>query len=200
MGPPGAGKSPVGDALERRTGWIHFDLGARLRAIAGGEDDHGLTGRERAFVRDVLDADALFPDERFPLVRKIVQTFLCRRRSAPGVVLNGLPRTVGQAERLRELLDIRRVVRLDCPADIAAVRVTRRRGGATEDHADRADDEPDRFRQRLEIYERETPALLEHFRDRGVEVVTIPVEGDAERLAAVIAGKAGDSKSGDRNR
>ncbi len=189
VGPPGAGKSPLGDALERRTGWIHFDLGARLRAIAGGEDDHGLSDGEQAFVRDLLAADALFPDDQFPLVRQIVQTFLCRRPSATGVVLNGLPRTVGQAERLRELLDIRRVVVLECRPDLAAARVGQRRAGATDDHAGRPDDEPDRFRQRLEIYERETPPLIELYRTRGVGILTLAVgpDTDSERLAALIA-------------
>lgn len=191
MGPPGAGKSPIGDALERRTGWAHFDFGARLRDIASGEDDHGLTGRERDLVRVLLEAGALFPDEKFPVVRKIVSAFLDWRPEAPGVVLNGLPRTVRQAERLRELLDIRRVVVLECSPDLAAARVGQRRAGATEDHAGRPDDEPERFRQRLAIYARESPPLIEHCRARGVDILTLPMalETDPQQLADIIVGR-----------
>ena len=85
--------------------------------------------QEREYVRGLLDSGALFPDEQFPLVRKILTAFLRHHPAAAGVVLNGLPRTIAQAERIEAVLKVRQVVFLDCPPDVAAAHAHWRRGG-----------------------------------------------------------------------
>ena len=185
MGPPGAGKSPLGEALERRTGWVHFDFGAQLRRIASGANDHGLAPAERNFVRGLVEADALFPEDWFALAHRIAADFLDRNKAAPGFVLNGLPRRADQARGLVDLFAVTLVVVLDCPADVAASRVARRRAGGTLDHAGRQDDAPERLAHRCALYDRHAGELCAHYRSTGVAVLTLPVGEDstAENLA-----------------
>lgn len=186
IGPTGSGKSPLGDALERATGWAHFDFGARLRAIAAGEDDHGLDADAVAFVQSLLEEHALFPDDRFPIVAQILQHFLDQHADAPGVVLNGLPRHTGQATAIAPLLTVTRVVLLDCPPAVVAERILRRKQGLTSDHADRDDDTPEAIKKKVALFHDRTTALVAHYRNRGVEIVTCPVAADTceEELVA----------------
>ncbi len=186
IGPTGSGKSPLGDALERATGWAHFDFGARLRLIAAGRDDHGLDADAVAFVQSLLEEHALFPDDRFPIVAQILQHFLDHHADAPGVILNGLPRHTGQAAAIAPLLTVQRVVLLDCPPKVVAERILKRKQGLTSDHADRADDTPEAIKKKIVLFHDRTRPLVAHYREQGVEIVTCPIstETHEEELLA----------------
>ena len=186
MGPPGAGKSPLGEALERRTGWFHFDFGAQLRRIAAGASDPALASADRDFVRSLIEDDRLFPENRVALARDIAADFVRRNAAAPGFILNGLPRRADQARALDDLFTVLLVVVLDCPPAAAASRVARRRGGATRDHAGREDDAPERVARRRALYERHGAELRAHYESTGVAILTLPVAEDSsvERLDA----------------
>lgn len=118
LGPTGAGKTPLGDRLEDRgirgRRLLHFDFGATLRRIAALSSSaaSGYTTAELGIIRNSLATGALLEDEHFPLARKVLESFLARRRFKPGdaVVLNGFPRHAGQAMLLEPLLDVRLVV------------------------------------------------------------------------------------------
>jgi len=177
IGPTGSGKSPLGDLLERKGLWgspcRHFDFGRELRrAGAGVEEPSALEPQERQVVRDVLAAGALLEDEQFPLAEKILTAFLRRCRPGCMVVLNGLPRHVGQARAVEGLVAIRAVVRLSCSPEVVLRRIVTNAGG---DRAGRADDSPPAVAARLETFRRRTLPLVDHYRRAGVPVITVRV-------------------------
>jgi len=191
VGPTGSGKSPVGARLEQAGGFHHFDFGAELRAAARGE--RGLAPADVAYVQGVLEAQALLPDERFPIAEELLRRFLRRRGFEPSadvLVLNGLPRHVGQARALAATVRVEAVAVLECDAAAAHARVASRRRGEGPDHAGRPDDAPEAVARKLARYARETEPLVAHYAAQsGVRVLRIPVGAETaeEAIAAEIA-------------
>jgi len=185
VGPTGSGKSPVGMLLERGGGFRHFDFGAELRAAAEGR--RGLEAPDVAFVRRLLATHALLPDERFDVAARLLDAFLARARLDPAhevLVLNGLPRHVGQARAMASRVRIAWVVVLECEAGVAAARVARRRGGESLDHARREDDSADAVARKLALYARETAPLVAFYEaEPSVRVVRLRVEADHDEVA-----------------
>ena len=195
LGPTGAGKSPLGDALEARglrgRRCLHFDFGACLRRGASDDGAGGLlTPDERAFLRDVLRSGALLEDRDFPIARKILLDFLARRGAAAGdlLVLNGLPRHAGQAEALEPVVRVETVVHLACAPETVLERIRTDAGG---DRAGRTDDALDDVRRKLATYEARTAPLLRHYEMRGVRVVTVAVgsRDAAETIRSELEGR-----------
>ena len=187
VGQSGSGKSPLGDLLARRIGWAHFDFGARLRAIAAGFEVDGLTEEERAFVAELLSRHALFPDERFPTVARILRAFIERNPAAPGVILNGMPRHEGQARSVAEILRVTAVVFLECSAEAAAERIRKRAAGLGADHSGRPDDTAEAAALKLRIFEERTRPLVEYYTSLGAAVLRLKV--DASSGEETLAGR-----------
>jgi adenylate kinase len=178
-GPTGAGKTPLGEELERRgflgRPCLHFDFGANLRAAAGdGAGEHGLTSEEQAAVHASLATGALFEARDIPLIVKILSRFLESLRPGPGtlLVLNGLPRHRDQAEALAALVAVERVILLE--ADAAVIRERLRRDPGS-DRSGRIDDDEAAVARRLAIFRERTAPLLDFYRDRGVPITAIAV-------------------------
>lgn len=178
VGPTGSGKTPLGEELERRglggRCCRHFDFGAQLRAVVGGSPPPGLSARDIEFLRGVLDRGALLEDEHFPIAETILQAFLTAH-PADRVVLNGLPRHVGQSKDVDRLVDVEVVVELQCSAQVVLERIRTNAGG---DRADRIDDDLDAIRHKLAIFTDRTAPLIEHYRARGARIVSIPIAAD----------------------
>lgn len=175
IGPTGSGKSPLGNLLAQKSEWHHFDFGDHLRAIANG-DSHGLSDEESAYVKHLVDTHALFPQDKLFIVQRIMDHARATHAQAPGIILNGMPRTVEQADALE--MNVVGVVELICKPDVVAQRVSRRYAGKTSDHAGRSDDTPKAIRKKLEIYERSTRTLMDYYRAKSVPVIKIPVKVD----------------------
>ena len=179
LGPTGSGKTPLGQWLEAR-GWhdapcIHFDFGENLRRIvAEDRPDETITPADLDFLRGVLAAGALLEDEQFPIAERILRSFLARHcvDDRTWMVLNGLPRHVGQAQAIDALLAVRLVVRLDCTPETVACRLESNIGG---DRAGRSDDNLDRVRKKLDLFQRRTAPLVDHYRRQNVPIATIPI-------------------------
>jgi adenylate kinase len=181
VGPTGAGKSPLGDEMERRgfrgRPCLHFDFGANLRAAAGGHDAmYGLTGPETDAVRASLRAGTLFEDRDLPMIVKILTGFAESRglRAGNCLVLNGLPRHGRQAESLRSILDVEQVVSLEADPSVVLERMRLDPG---RDRSGRTDDSPAAIAGRLATFRERTMPLLDHYRRRGVPIVSIAVTG-----------------------
>ena len=182
VGPTGAGKTPLGGLLEAEGLWgrhcLHFDFGMSLRRSAAGEGPAGVVTREeRKFLAWVLQTGALLEDEQFPIARKVLLGFLAGRGADAQtlVVMNGLPRQVGQAEALGPILAMEAVVHLACAAEVVLERIRTNAGG---DRAGRCDDRIGDIRRRLEIFRHRTASLLDHYRARQVRILTIAVGVD----------------------
>lgn len=195
VGPPGSGKTPLGALLEREglagARCVHFDFGEELRALVAREaPGPPFTDGEIALVRGLLAAGALLEDEDFPVARKLLASFLARKRVGPDglVVLNGLPRHAGQAERVARLVRVERVALLDCPDAVALERLRTDAGG---DRARREDDARiELVRRRLAEYGRRTRPLVAHYRAAGARVLTLRVNAasTAEELRDALRG------------
>lgn len=184
LGPTGSGKTPLGDLWEQR-GWaehrcLHFDFGAQLRQVAERtEPDIVVSAADIQFVRRVLETNALLEDRDFPLAVRLLASFLnVRDADADTIVLmNGLPRHVGQARALAEFLEVRAVVLLECPAETVRQRIAGNAGG---DRAHRIDDQAEAVERKLSIYAERTAPLVDYYREVGAEIVSIAVTSTME--------------------
>ncbi len=175
LGPTGSGKTPLGRSLRARglsgRRVLHFDFGERLRRAAA---DPGaapaLSAAERGVVLRVLAEGALLEDGEFSIAEKILGDFLAEASPGEGalLVLNGLPRDTGQAERLADRIAIRAVVVLEATAATLLKRIRLDAGG---DRAGRDDDTSSGIRAKLEIFASRTLPLVAHYENRGAAVL-----------------------------
>jgi len=190
LGPTGSGKTPLGDALQREGLWgrrcHHFDFGEQLRKAADGAAGVDLVEADIALVRGVLDRRVLLENETFRIAERIWDGFLATHDVGADdlVVLNGLPRHVDQARDVDRLADITVVVRLACSADVVRRRIRLNAGG---DRAGRVDDDAAAVERKMLLYEERTLPLVEHYRDRGAEIRTIPIAMDTDPYAILRA-------------
>ena len=187
VGPSGSGKTPLGERLAAAGLWgrrcEHFDFGARLRAAAGGDNEAGLSDDQLAVVRGSLKTGELLTDKQFPIAERILRAFLDRQALGPEdlLILNGLPRHVGQAVAVEPIADVGTLVFLNCPPEVAVERIRTNAGG---DRDGRKDDNLVLVCARQKVFAAETTPLVEHYGQRGARVELLPVGPDtsAEEL------------------
>ena len=179
LGPTGSGKTPLGDMIEERglggKRCAHFDFGAQLRAIdAAGVPPPGLADADVAFIGKVLREAALLEDEHFHVACAILAAFVRDKGLAADdlIVLNGLPRHVGQANDLDALVRVQMVVVLECTAEVVEERIKLNAGG---DRAERTDDSLDEVAKKLATFHERTLPLIEHYRAQGARIEAIEV-------------------------
>jgi adenylate kinase len=159
LGAPGSGKGTQGVVLAEHFGVPHVSSGELLRA-------HTASGSELGRrVAGCIARGELVPDE---LVLAVVGDALTGAVQAGGYVLDGIPRTLAQAERAYELakpagLVADAVIYLEVPDEVARERLA---GRAETDRADDAD--PAVIERRLQIFHAETRPLLNFYRERGI--------------------------------
>jgi adenylate kinase family enzyme len=187
IGHSNAGKTPLGETIRKRAGtgtrrFHHLDFGEHLRRIAAGTVDAGLSADDSALVRSILDG-RLLDDRHFPVAAAIIDRFLERHRfdtTADLLVLNGIPRHHGQARDLADHgIDVVLLIYCAC-SPLAAL--SRKRlaeiGRGHEDRSHRHDHDNQTFQRKIRSFERDTRPLLDHYRARGVEQVTIDVTAE----------------------
>jgi len=181
LGPTASGKTPLGELLAERGLWgrrcLHFDFGSNLRDAAAGRKHNSLPEQDLEVIRWSIETGALLEDKHFPIAGRILSSFLTDVGAGGGdlIVLNGLPRHVGQAEGIEDVLHVTAVVCLQCTGDVVRERIRTNAGG---DRTERVDDDAPAVACKLEIFARRTAPLLDHYRARGVEVICIDVQTD----------------------
>lgn len=185
FGPTGTGKTPLGRILECRglqgRHWRHLDFGEELRQAARGLDSPALfTTDERSTLSRILQDHRLLRDDELWIAERILKAFTHGGRSSSGetkvgVVLNGLPRNIRQAELVEWWFEPCLIVELTADADTILERLRTNRGG---DRGDRTDDAPDAVRKKLDWYRRETEPLIARYRRAGCKAVPIPISPD----------------------
>jgi adenylate kinase family enzyme len=179
VGPTGAGKTPLGDAMaesgvgNRRC--LHFDFGANLRRIAAGSDvPDTFDDDDLHIVREVLTGGALLEDESFHIAEKILHAFMADMAIGDRdlLILNGLPRHVGQARDVDRLVHIGAILSLECTPDIVRARIHRNTGG---DRTDRLDDSLAEIQTKLKIFQERTCPLLQYYANKGVPIHRLTV-------------------------
>ena len=179
LGPTGVGKSPLGDRLASR-GFLgrkahHLDFGHALRSAASDEAPSSYLPEELHFIRGILEQGLLLEDEHFPLARKILANALGRFGfcSDDLVVLNGIPRHIGQAKDIESLFKVHALVVLDCPADAVYCRLRENAGG---DRDVRQDDGVELVQKKLALFHERTRPLIDHFERGRSKAYRIAVE------------------------
>ena len=206
LGLPGAGKGTQTHRLGEAFGLTRIATGDILRRIA--QESHALGQRVRA----ILEAGQLVDDAT---VFEVVQHYLdAARGQTPGVILDGFPRNVAQAELLDGYLqkwgERERcwAVYLDVPETVVQARLSARRicpkcervynlisrPSARGDRCEvchtpliqRKDDHPEVIRERLHVYYRQTEPLLAFYRDRE-RLVTVHADQSEDAVFTCIA-------------
>ena len=156
LGPTGSGKTPLGNLIEKKGLGSqichHFDFGENLRLIAKSEEpDKRLTPEEISFINAVLTSGALLENEHFYLARKILDLFIARNRIGINelIVLNGLPRHIGQAKEIDSILDITAVIHLAGTPEVIQARIRNNSGG---DRINRPDDDITLVQNKISIF------------------------------------------------
>jgi adenylate kinase len=178
VGPPAAGKGTQAGRIVERFGCVHVATGDILRSNADRGTQLGRTASE------YMDRGDLVPDE---VMIDMVLERLGEEDLAEGFVLDGFPRTVPQAEALdRRLAELGRpldaVVSLEIDEHELRDRLARRA-----EEQDRAEDEdPDAIHRRLELFNRETEPLLDHYAGTGL-LVRVDGGGEVDEVTERIA-------------
>ena len=195
LGAPGAGKGTQAEMLMQQLQIPSISTGNMLReAIANGSD----LGKQ---VKQYMDEGSLVPDE---LVLSIVAERTAQPDCGNGFILDGVPRTLAQAEALdAKGVRIDHVVSIELSDDVIEGRMTGRRVctkcGASyhivanppkidgicdqcgEAVSIRKDDAPETVRHRLEVYHDATEVLKDYYRQQGKLRL---IEGDQSIEAA----------------
>lgn len=157
LGPPGAGKGTQATVLAQKLGVPHVSTGDLFRANIGEGTQLGQEAKK------YLDAGDLVPSE---VTNRMVEERLREPDAQEGFMLDGFPRTVGQAEALSGILErldskLDAVLEFVIDEDVVAGRMLER---------GRDDDTEDVIRNRLRVYHDETAPLLDHYRAIAVKV------------------------------
>jgi adenylate kinase len=164
LGPPGAGKGTQAVRLVERFGIPQLSTGDMLRAAVAAGTPVGLKAKE------IMDRGDLVPDE---VVVGIVGERITREDARGGFILDGFPRTVGQAEAFDDML-ARHGLKLDGVVEFnvdeaALIRRIETRAAETKARGEpvRNDDNPEVFKTRLEAYRVQTAPLAAYYRSKG---------------------------------
>jgi adenylate kinase len=159
FGPPGAGKGTQAKILQERHGWPQLSTGDMLRAAVAAGTPLGHK------VEQILAAGTLVSDD---IVIGIIGERYDQPDCAAGVVFDGFPRTLRQAEALDALLaerdrQIDAVIELKVEDEILLGRVECRIAVGEA----RADDNPEVLKKRLTVYHEQTRPLLDYYAGQG---------------------------------
>jgi adenylate kinase len=179
LGPPGAGKGTQAAILIDRYAIPQLSTGDMLRAAIKAGTPMGLAAKE------IMDRGDLVSDD---IVNGIVSERLDDDDCANGFILDGYPRTIAQAEALAEMLaekgmDLDAVVEIRVDAEELVDRIVKR---ARETGGERADDNEDVLRNRLQVYLDQTAPLIEHYKRAGL-LKSVDGMADIDTVAAAIA-------------
>ena len=196
LGPPGAGKGTQALGVSSSLNIPHISTGDMFRSAIKNETPTGLEAKR------YMDAGQLVPDS---VVIAMVKERLAMDDCANGYLLDGFPRTVEQAEALKDIAEPDAVVNMDVPDELLMDRLTGRRVcpqcagtfhsskladpticpvcGDTLIH--RNDDKPETIANRLSVYHAQTAPLIGYYTDNG-KIRTIPGDKKPEDVQKAI--------------
>lgn len=164
IGPPGAGKGTQAERVADRLGVPHVSTGEMFRAhVSEGTE----LGRR---VDEIMRAGEYVPDE---ITVEMLKQRIAQPDAEAGFILDGFPRTAGQAVSLDELLaedGLDRVVVFEVDEDELVDRLLAR---------GRDDDTEETIRNRFKVYLEQTQPLLDLYESRGI-AVRVDGVGDQE--------------------
>ena len=189
FGPPGAGKGTQAQRMMDATGLPQVSTGDMLRAAVKAQSEVGLEAKK------YMDAGALVPDQ---VIIDLIKDRLKEDDAKKGVMFDGFPRTVPQAEALAQIVDVSIVLAIDVPDERIVERICGRYscgncGAVYHDTFNplpetgcecgsfsekrRADDTEETVNARLDAYHQQTSPLADYYQDAGLFTI---VDGDRD--------------------
>jgi adenylate kinase len=186
LGPPGAGKGTQAERIVSDFDLPYYATGDILRAAVKEESD---LGKE---AKSYMDKGDLVPDE---LICKVIMERVDSPEAEDGFLLDGFPRTQGQATTLEDALEERgrsltAALLIDADDDTVIKRLSGRRVCSKNGHnyhvdfdppkregvcdqdgsrlIQRDDDKPETVKHRLDVYHEQTKPLIDHFEQAGL--------------------------------
>ena len=199
LGPPGSGKGTQAQRLSEKLNLAHISAGDILRKAIADRNDLGKR------VKDIVESGRLVPDE---LVTEVVVNRLEGDNLRDNLILDGYPRTLGQARDLDSYLEkkgkcIDVAINLDTSNEEGEKRIRSRivcsrcgeNQSVTEESQKRTDEctkcgapllqrEDDReevIRERLKNYHNHTKTLLDYYKEKGI-LKQVNGEGDISEI------------------
>jgi len=180
FGPPSAGKGTQAQKLSQKYGIPQVSTGDLLRKAVAEKTPLGMK------VKSYLDQGRLGPDD---LIVKLIQERVSKSDCKKGYLLDGFPRTIGQAKELDKMTEVDVVLNIVVDFDVLVERAVGRRScpkcGAVyhikfnppmnKDTCEkcgtrlvqRDDDKEETVRNRLKVYQEQTAPLVDHYRMKG---------------------------------
>ncbi|HIB41905.1 MAG: adenylate kinase [Methanobacteriota archaeon] len=176
FGPPGAGKGTQADAIVEATGKPQVSTGDMLRAALAAGTTLGLEAKK------YMEAGELVPDD---IIIGLIEERMQQDDASEGVLFDGFPRTIPQAEALAEIAEVSLVISIEVPDDAIVGRIVGRR--MDPDTGDiyhvtfkpapaeiaarliqRKDDNEEAVRTRLTAYHNQTSPLAKWYEEKGL--------------------------------
>lgn len=189
LGAQGTGKGTVAGFISQETGWPQISTGDIFRKNISEKTEMGIIAEQ------YISKGNLVPDE---ITIPLVKNRIAQPDAQNGLILDGFPRTIAQAEALDEILaeygkKVDLVINLETPAEEIIDRMLTRRVCTNQDckatyniklHPSKIegicdkcgaplkqrddDKDPEAIKRRLEIYEEKTSPLIEFYKQKGV--------------------------------
>ena len=156
FGAPGSGKGTQSERIVEKYGINHISTGDVLRAEIKNGTELGKTAK------GYIDQGQLIPDE---LMIDILASVFDSFKDSKGVIFDGFPRTIAQAEALKKMLaergqDVSVMVDLDVPEEELMVRLIKRGKDSG-----RAHDNEETIKKRLHVYHSQTAPLIDWYKN-----------------------------------
>ena len=156
FGAPGSGKGTQSERIVEKYGINHISTGDVLRAEIKNGTELGKTAK------GYIDQGQLIPDE---LMIDILASVFDSFKDSKGVIFDGFPRTIAQAEALKKMLaergqDVSVMVDLDVPEEELMIRLIKRGKDSG-----RADDNEETIKKRLHVYHSQTAPLIDWYKN-----------------------------------
>ena len=182
FGPPGAGKGTQAELLVQSRGMVQLSTGDMLRAAIAAGTELGLQAKK------IMDAGKLVSDDiMIGMIAERMEADDCKN----GVILDGFPRTVAQAQALDAMfadkgISLDSVIEIRVDENALFARIEKR---AAETGGARSDDNAEVLAARLKVYHDNTAPVLPYYEDKG-QLVTIdgmqPVEEVNKQIEACL--------------
>lgn len=161
IGPQGSGKSTQAALLSEYLGLSKITLGDVFRQLSAEDNPEGIR------IRQILSEGKLVDDQT---AAEVMKKRLNQEEYKKGFVIDGYPRTVEQMQLFDPGFD--KVIYLDVPEEEVIKRLLAR---------GRADDTAELIKTRLDLYYKQTQALLDHYRSQD-NLIKIAGRGQVEKI------------------
>lgn len=205
LGPPGAGKGTHAEMLSKTRGLAHLAAGDILRRNIKEGTNLGMQAKD-IMARGELVPDMLVNNMMFAEIRAL------KSAATKGFILDGYPRTIGQAEELGKFLESEKmaltaVINFDASDAVVVERLSGRRlcpvdgkiyhiknmppkkEGICDCHGQplitRKDDQPETIRKRLAVYHESTKPLIDYYAKTGL-LHNVPADADAPSVQKLL--------------